>query len=295
MRGAMTAVLHASLVAVLLAFLVAALVVLGLVVAKPSVAHAGETDTIYSLVNEARWSQGSPGLVRNPAMDTVAANWAGALAQAGTLSHNPNYSSQIPGGWVAVGENVAQGYSGGSAMHDGWMSSPGHRANILGKFTDIGIAYLEAGGTTWGVQVFANYPGTVTPAAPAAPAAAPAPAAAAPAAAAPAAACRTRAGRGRSRTSRCGFRPSCDGGTEHRNTRKSRSQRGHAGRRETNGERPREQRHRQVGNKRSRSVRGRHAAVVRNSGHGDRRRSGNPQLPAAFEARRARTKDGVAG
>ena len=184
MRGAMTAVLHASLVAVLLAFLVAALVVLGLVVAKPSVAHAGETDTIYSLVNEARWSQGSPGLVRNPAMDTVAANWAGALAQAGTLSHNPNYSSQIPGGWVAVGENVAQGYSGGSAMHDGWMSSPGHRANILGKFTDIGIAYLEAGGTTWGVQVFANYPGTVTPAAPATPAtpaAAPAPAAAVPA------------------------------------------------------------------------------------------------------------------
>ena len=178
MHGAMTAVLHASLVTFLLGLLVALLVVLGLVVAKPSVAHAGETDTIYSLVNDARWSQGSPGLVRNPAMDTVAANWAGALAQSGTLSHNPNYSSQIPGGWVAVGENVAQGYSGGSAMHDGWMSSPGHRANILGKFTDIGIAYLEAGGTTWGVQVFANYPGTVTPAAPAA---APVPGAAVPA------------------------------------------------------------------------------------------------------------------
>ncbi|SOE70743.1 Uncharacterized conserved protein YkwD, contains CAP (CSP/antigen 5/PR1) domain [Salinibacterium xinjiangense] len=179
MRGATTNVLHASLVPFLLAFLVAVLVALGLVVAKPSVAHAGETDTIYSLVNEARWSQGSPGLVRNPAMDTVAANWAGALAQAGTLSHNPDYSSKIPGGWVAAGENVAQGYSGGSAMHDGWMNSPGHRANIFGNFTDIGIAYLEAGGTTWGVQVFANYPGTVTPAAPAA---APAPAVAAPAA-----------------------------------------------------------------------------------------------------------------
>ena len=173
MRRAIAAVLVASLAAVVVA--------LGLVVAKPSVAHAGETDTIYSLVNEARWSQGSLGLVRNSAMDAVAANWAVTLAQAGTLSHNPHYSSQIPGGWVAAGENVAQGYSGSSAMHDGWMSSPGHRANILGNFTDIGIAYLEAGGTTWGVQVFANYPGMVTPApAPAAPAA-PAPVAKEPA------------------------------------------------------------------------------------------------------------------
>jgi Cysteine-rich secretory protein family len=158
------------------ASLLAVVIALGLVAAQPSPAHAGETDTIYSLVNDARWSQGSSGLVRNPAMDAIAANWAAALAQAGTLSHNPNYSSQIPGGWVSAGENVAQGYYGGAVMHDGWMNSAGHRANILGDFTDIGIAYLEAGGTTWGVQVFAKYPGTDTPAAPA-----PAPAAAAPA------------------------------------------------------------------------------------------------------------------
>ncbi|MBG6053736.1 uncharacterized protein YkwD [Salinibacterium sp. CAN_S4] len=164
------------------AFLLAVVVALGLVAAQPSVVHAGETETIYSLVNEARWSQGSQGLARNSAMDAVAANWAATLAQAGTLSHNPNYSGQIPGGWVSAGENVAQGYYGAAAMHDGWMNSAGHRANILGDFTDIGIAYLEAGGTTWGVQVFAKYPGTVTPAAPA-----PAPAPAAPIEPAPAA------------------------------------------------------------------------------------------------------------
>jgi Cysteine-rich secretory protein family len=161
-------------------------VALGLVVAQPTAAHAGETDTIYSLVNEARWSQGSTGLVRNSAMDAVAANWAASLAQTGTLSHNPEYSSQIPGGWVGAGENVAQGYSGGSAMHEGWMNSPGHRANILGNFTDIGIAYLEAGGTTWGVQVFANYPGSVGPAAPVAASAPAAPVVPAPVAEEPA-------------------------------------------------------------------------------------------------------------
>lgn len=69
---------------------------------------------------------------------------------------------------MSAAENVAQGYSGEAAMHDGWMASPGHRANILGDFTDIGVAFLSAGGTTWGVQVFASYPGHTGPAAPAA-------------------------------------------------------------------------------------------------------------------------------
>ncbi|MGV8971299.1 MAG: CAP domain-containing protein, partial [Rhodoglobus sp.] len=93
--------------------------------------------------------------------------------------------SQIPGGWTAAAENVAQGYVGGAAMHNGWMNSPGHRTNILGNFTDIGIAYLESGGTTWGVQVFANYPGSIGPPAPVAAPVAPAPVEPAPAEPAP--------------------------------------------------------------------------------------------------------------
>lgn len=171
---------------VLVALLISVATALGMVVLQPTAALAGETDNIYSLINEARWSQGSTGLVRNSAMDAVAADWAAALANSGALAHNPNYSNQIPGGWISAGENVAQGYGGGSAMHEGWMNSPGHRANILGDFTDVGIAYLEAGGTTWGVEVFANYPGSVGPAAPAP--AAPAPAAVEPVVEAPAAA-----------------------------------------------------------------------------------------------------------
>lgn len=129
--------------------------------------------TVYALVNEARFANGQAGLLRNGALDDVAAAWANQLAAAGTLSHNPSYSTQIPGGWVRAGENVAQGQPSEAAMHNAWMNSSGHRANILGDYTDIGIAYLAAGGTTWGVEVFASYPGHVGPAAPAA---APAPA-----------------------------------------------------------------------------------------------------------------------
>jgi hypothetical protein len=156
----------------------AILLALGLSLAPPAAtpaaaASAAPADDIYVLVNQARWANGQAGLIRNAAMDQVAANWAAAMAASGTMSHNPDYAAQIPGGWTAAGENVAQGHPTGAAMHSGWMGSSGHRANILGDFTDIGIAFLSSGGTTWGVEVFARYPGHAGPAAPAPPPAPP--------------------------------------------------------------------------------------------------------------------------
>lgn len=153
----------------------AVLLALGMAVA-PTAAYAGPSDDIAAMVNQARWDAGLNGLIRNAAMDQVAADWAAQMAANGAMSHNPDYGGQIPGGWVAAAENVAQGYPSGAATQDGWMGSSGHRANILGDYTDIGIAFLESAGTTWAVQVFAKYPGNVGPAAPAPPAPPPAPA-----------------------------------------------------------------------------------------------------------------------
>jgi hypothetical protein len=151
-------------------------------------AQAAESDSIAGLVNQARWANGQAGLLRNGALDTVAVNWANQMAQANSLTHNPNTGSQIPAGWSRWGENIAQGYPNASAVHAGWMASPGHHANIVGDFTDLGVAFISAGGTTWAVEVFAKYAGHAGPAAPAAAAVAPAPAAvqAAPPAPAPA-------------------------------------------------------------------------------------------------------------
>ena len=139
-------------------------------VAAATSAAAAEADTIHGLVNQARWDDGQRGLIRNAEMDAVALAWAKQMAANDTMSHNPNYSSQIPSGWNSAGENVAHWYRTAQAMHDGWMSSKGHRENILGAFTDIGIAFYSSGGTTWGVQVFAAYPGHTGPARAAAPA-----------------------------------------------------------------------------------------------------------------------------
>lgn len=167
-----------------------------LAVATPAAAF--DEGTIHSLVNQSRAGSGLRPLTLNGSLNQVALSWANQMAASGVLAHNPSYASQIPGGWTAAGENVAQGYPTGAEVHAGWMASAGHRANVLGNFTDIGIAHIAAGGTWWSVQVFASYaapaPAPVAVAAPAAapapaPAPVPAPAAApapAPAAAAPA-------------------------------------------------------------------------------------------------------------
>ena len=49
-----------------------------------------------------------------------------------------------------VGENIAAGYSSPEAVVEGWMNSPGHRANILeAEFTHIGVGYEYLPGTTY--------------------------------------------------------------------------------------------------------------------------------------------------
>jgi uncharacterized protein YkwD len=165
--------------------LLAAVAALGLglfgALGAPQPASAFDEGTIHSLVNQSRAGSGLGALTLNASLSQVAANWAGQMAANGAMTHNPNYSAQIPGGWTKAAENVAQGYPSGSAVHTGWMNSPGHRANILGDFTDVGIAHISSGGTTWSVEVFAKYGASVP-----APQPAPQPAAVAPPAPAPA-------------------------------------------------------------------------------------------------------------
>ena len=52
-----------------------------------------------------------------------------------------------------IGENIARGYQTARAVMEGWMGSPGHRANIENcSYRYIGVGY-HAGTKTW-VQLF---------------------------------------------------------------------------------------------------------------------------------------------
>lgn len=56
-----------------------------------------------------------------------------------------------------AGENIAWGQPTPAAVHEAWMDSPGHRANILnGDFGRIGIGFFDCGGRPYWTQDFTN-------------------------------------------------------------------------------------------------------------------------------------------
>jgi len=113
---------------------------------------------ILADVNAARKTNGKKPLTLDSAMSRVAVTWSGKQAAANRMSHNPSYARQIPSGWTRAGENVAFGYTP-AKVTPAWMKSTGHRANILGSYTRIGIGVAcSSKGLPYYTQVFASYP-----------------------------------------------------------------------------------------------------------------------------------------
>jgi len=113
---------------------------------------------ILKETNAYRKSKGVKALKLSTKMNTVAVNWSKSQAKSKKMSHNPKYSSQIPKGWTAAGENVAYGYAP-KAVTKAWWNSPGHKANMLNKkynYIGIGIA-KDSSGRFYYTQVFGAY------------------------------------------------------------------------------------------------------------------------------------------
>ncbi|WP_170297275.1 CAP domain-containing protein, partial [Georgenia thermotolerans] len=142
---------------------------------------------IFTQVNAYRATNGVAPLTRNGGIDAVARGWSQTQADRGKLSHNPSYGDQMPAGASAWAENVAylQGYSVSQMAKvfvDDWISSPGHRRNILDAgmtHTGIGVAQ-NAAGEVFATQNFGRYAGGISGDASPAPAPQPAPSTPAP-------------------------------------------------------------------------------------------------------------------
>jgi len=53
--------------------------------------------------------------------------------------------------WSAVGENIAAGPDSVDAVMAGWLSSPGHCANLMRPdFREVGVGCVQRGGNVWG-------------------------------------------------------------------------------------------------------------------------------------------------
>jgi len=113
--------------------------------------------TILDDTNAVRAKKGLTALIRSAPMESVAMAWSRKQADAKKMSHNPDYSTQIPSGWRIAAENVAAGYDYADVV-DAWENSEGHYANIVSGVTHIGIGYYESNGRTYFTQDFAKYP-----------------------------------------------------------------------------------------------------------------------------------------
>ncbi|MHC4661288.1 MAG: CAP domain-containing protein [Planctomycetota bacterium] len=68
------------------------------------------------------------------------------LGHAGSFTFTPI----CPNPYGGVGENIAHGYATPAAVMQGWMNSPGHRANILNSgYTHIGVGQCDPCKTHW--------------------------------------------------------------------------------------------------------------------------------------------------
>ena len=119
---------------------------------KPPVIEETEDITLFAqqvleLTNQERAAYGLAPLIWDPMLASAAHNHSVDMATNNNLSHTGTSGSTVGDRIAAVGitnirswaENVAAGQRTPEAVVQSWMNSPGHRANILGNTTHIGI------------------------------------------------------------------------------------------------------------------------------------------------------------
>ncbi|MEV6028116.1 CAP domain-containing protein [Streptomyces sp. NPDC052036] len=112
---------------------------------------SGVTARVVELVNAERAKVGCSPLTVNATLTKVAQAHSDDMAAHQNMSHTGSDGSS-PGdritqagySWSTYGENVAYGYATPEQVMAGWMSSPGHKANILNcEFKEIGVGLAQ--------------------------------------------------------------------------------------------------------------------------------------------------------
>jgi len=121
------------------------------------------TAVIFNRVNADREARGLGALWWNATLACNARGHAQYMANTnsffhqnlGNLIRDPLYVN-----FASLGENilVGPGSMSGDAIHQAWMNSPGHYANIVGWYDAIGIAVIRGpDGRMWAVEEFGRH------------------------------------------------------------------------------------------------------------------------------------------
>ena len=129
--------------------------------------YSAKINEMYSIINQRRAENGLAALALDGSLIQVASFRAAEMAHLdnGTsqVSHTrPNGTSfstvakNVYGiGYSVIGENICDVISSASGAMTAFMNSPGHKANILGNYTKVGIGVAQASdGTYYWVQIF---------------------------------------------------------------------------------------------------------------------------------------------
>lgn len=115
----------------------------GATVASQLVASKMEADLI-TLINDYRTSEGLNNLQLSDAAYRYAHQHTIYMIDLGEINHD-NFSKRAANlatetNAELISENVAKDYNGAQQAFDSWISSPGHKLNIVGDYTHTGLS-----------------------------------------------------------------------------------------------------------------------------------------------------------
>ena len=125
----------------------------------PSVSALSSMEAQFvSLINKERKERSIKTLVSKGALVAIARKHSARMAEDETIYHNKNVANEVPGKWTAVGENVGMGPSV-EGLHDAFMASPGHRANVLDRdYDEVGVGVVVRDDVIYVTVVFVGRP-----------------------------------------------------------------------------------------------------------------------------------------
>lgn len=119
--------------------------------ASTSGSYSSFQNQVVQLVNQQRAANGLKALTVNSSLTKTATLKSEDMAKLNYFDHqSPTYGSpfdmmkQYGITYRSAGENIAMGQKTPQQVMDGWMNSPGHRANILNSsYTQIGVGIAK--------------------------------------------------------------------------------------------------------------------------------------------------------